>query len=68
MQHQSTPESVSDPSSSASTAQSDELQRRIATLEALDDSELGEFKRIDWAICILGALVIPGLLLMWIGR
>ena len=65
MQQQPTSEPTSDPSQSASVQ---ELQRRIETLEALDESEFGEFSRRDWVICIIGALVIPTLLLVWIGR
>ena len=68
MQQDSTRESASGPNASAREAQTDELRRRIETLEALDDSDLGEFTRRDWAICTLGALVIPALVMLWIGR
>ena len=67
MQHDSSP-SGSDPSQSVRDAQLEDLHRRIETLEALDESEFGEFSRRDWVICIIGALVIPTLLLVWIGR
>ncbi len=68
MQQPAAPQSASNPNQSAGGAQREELQRRIETLEALDDSELGEFNRRDWVLCILGALVVPALLLLWLGR
>ncbi len=68
MQQPAEPESASNPNRSAGGVQSEELLRRIETIAALDDSELGEFNRRDWVICILGALVIPALLMVWIGR
>ena len=57
----------SDPNEAAKAAQL-ELQRRIETLETRDESEFGDFTRKDWVICTLGALVIPSLVLLWIGR
>ena len=68
MQQPSAPESASNPNQSAAGVQSEELLRRIETISALDDSELGEFTRRDWLICILGALVVPTLMMLWIGR
>ena len=68
MQQPSAPESASNPNQSAGGVQSEELLRRIETISALDDSELGEFNRRDWVLCILGALVVPALLLLWLGR
>ncbi len=68
MQQPSAPQSTSNPNQSAGGVQSEELLRRIETISALDDSELGEFTRRDWVICILGALVVPALLLLWLGR
>ena len=63
-----TPEYAADPSQSVKEAQIEDLRRRIETLEALDESEFGEFNRRDWVLCTLGALVIPTLVLIWIGR
>ncbi len=68
MQQPAAPESASNPNQSAGGVQSEELLRRIETISALDDSELGEFTRRDWVICILGALVVPTLMMLWIGR
>lgn len=68
MQQPSAPESASNPNPSAGGVQSEELLRRIETISALDDSELGEFTRRDWLICILGALVVPALMMLWVGR
>jgi hypothetical protein len=42
-----------------------ELESRIETIEALGDEELGGFTRIDWWLCIIGAVVIPTLFLWW---
>ena len=42
-----------------------ELEERIANLEQLGDAELGTFTQWDWWVCILGAVVIPAILLWW---
>ncbi len=68
MQHDSTPMSGSDLSQSVQDAQLEDLHQRIETLEALDESEFGEFTRRDWVVCIIFSIVIPTLLLVWIGR
>jgi hypothetical protein len=69
MEPQATSESTAVPSGhSVPQAQVDDLRNRIETLERLDESQLGEFNRSDWVICILGAIVIPSLALLWIGR
>ena len=68
MPQDSTPKFASDPNLSAREAQLDELHRRIETLEAQDEAEFGEFTRTDWIICIVGALILPSLVLLWIGR
>jgi len=38
----------------------EELERRIETLEALDDSALGRFTVWDWVICVVGVGADPG--------
>ncbi len=42
-----------------------ELERRIETLEALDDSALGRFTTVDWVIVVVGSVVIPAVVLWW---
>ena len=42
-----------------------ELERRIRELEGLDEAEFGRFTRVDWWICVLGAVVAPALALWW---
>ena len=49
-------------------AQVAELHRRIRLLEAEDDGDFGAFTAVDWLVCVLGALVIPALVLLWVGR
>ncbi len=36
-----------------------DLERRIETLQNMDDSELGTFGKLDWIILILASIVIP---------
>lgn len=43
----------------------EEIERRIAALESLDDSVLGRFTRWDWLCCVLGGLVAPIAVLWW---
>ena len=43
-----------------------ELENRIQTLEELDDSALGSFTSMDWVIVVVGAVLIPGLILWWV--
>ena len=43
----------------------DDLERRIEELEGLDESAFGGFSALDWVICLLGAVVIPVLALVW---
>lgn len=45
-----------------------DLERRIEELESLDDAAFGEFTRVDWVLCILGALVVPYAIYLWFGR
>jgi len=68
MEQQSTREPASDPGPSAQSLQIEDLHRRIEALESIDEAELGEFTRMDWALCIAGAVVIPTLVLLWVGR
>jgi hypothetical protein len=43
----------------------EELERRIAELEGLDESAFGRFTAWDWGVCVVGALVLPVLALWW---
>ena len=43
----------------------DDLASRIDELEGLDESAFGNFTVLDWVICVLGAVVIPVLALVW---
>jgi len=43
----------------------EDLERRIAVLEALDDSDLGSFTALDWFFCVVGSIVIPAIALWW---
>ena len=43
----------------------EDLERRLEAMEALDDSDLGSFAGWDWVICVVGAVLIPALLLWW---
>ena len=43
----------------------EELERRIAEIEAADDSAVGEFTAWDWLICVAGAVVAPALAMWW---
>jgi hypothetical protein len=42
-----------------------DLERRIEDLESRDESDFGNFTVWDWVICVLGAVVIPYLALLW---
>ena len=42
-----------------------DLERRLEALEALDDSDIGSFTRLDWFFCITGSIVIPVIALWW---
>ena len=42
-----------------------ELERRIAELEALEDSAFGGFSAWDWLACVIGALLVPALAAWW---
>jgi hypothetical protein len=43
----------------------EELERRIDELEGLDEAELGRFTPLDWVICVVGALALPLIALIW---
>ncbi len=43
----------------------EDLEQRIESLEALDDSALGRFTTLDWVICVVGSVLIPAVLLWW---
>jgi hypothetical protein len=43
----------------------DELERRIDELDDLEDDAVGRFTRLDWVICVIGAVVLPSLALIW---
>ncbi len=42
-----------------------DLEQRIEKIEALDHEDLGGFNRLDWMICIVGAVLVPALLIWW---
>ena len=42
-----------------------ELERRIAELERTDEAEFGRFTVWDWLICLVGAVALPYLALLW---
>ncbi len=43
----------------------EELERRIEEIEALGDAAVGHFTGWDWLLCVVGAVVIPGLAMWW---
>jgi len=42
-----------------------DLEKRIEAIEALGDVELGKFTKWDWWLCVVGAVVVPAILLWW---
>ncbi len=36
-----------------------DLEKRIDTMQTMDDGELGSFGRLDWAILVVISIVIP---------
>jgi hypothetical protein len=46
----------------------EDLERRIAALETLGDSDLGGFTALDWFFCVAGSVVIPAIALWWFAR
>jgi len=56
----------SDPAQDAARdALVDELEQRIDEFEKLDEGAFGNFTTIDWVICVLGALVVP-YIVVWV--
>ena len=45
-----------------------ELEHRIRAIESADDDAYGSFTGLDWLLCILGALVVPVIVLLWFAR
>ena len=43
----------------------EELERRLAILEAADEDAFGRFGTLDWVVCIGGFVVLPLLLVWW---
>ncbi len=50
------------------SARVDELHRRIEELEALGEDRFGRFGAVDWIACVLAAVVVPVLLILWFAR
>jgi hypothetical protein len=42
-----------------------ELERRLAALEAAEESAFGAFTALDWGVCVAGFVVLPLLLFFW---
>jgi hypothetical protein len=42
-----------------------ELERRLRILERADESVFGGFTALDWAVTVLGSVVLPLLLIWW---
>jgi hypothetical protein len=42
----------------------DELERRIRELHEHEEHEFGNFTRLDWLILLLGAVIVPILLVI----
>ena len=61
-------ESGSSAAGSVQQEQVNELHRRIELLEAGEHEEFGAFTRVDWIACIVGSIVIPIAVLLWVGR
>ena len=43
----------------------DELRARIEQLEGQDEAAFGEFRAVDWLLCVLGSVVIPAAAAWW---
>lgn len=46
----------------------EDLERRIAELESLDESAFGHFGVWDWLACVLAGLGLPIAALWWFAR
>ena len=44
-----------------------DLERRIEVLEKMDDEDFGSFKRFDYVILVIGAVLIP-ILALYLAR
>ena len=42
-----------------------DIENRIHELEHTAEEQFGEFTRLDWAICIIGSLLLPYLVYVW---
>ena len=51
-----------------SNARVAELHRRIEELEGPDEERFGRFGAADWVACVLVALLVPALLILWFAR
>ena len=52
-------------SSPASEEVTRDLVQRIQRIESMGTEELGEFTPMDWLLTVVGAVLIPALLLWW---
>ena len=43
----------------------EELERRIDEIERLDVDDFGRFTKLDWFLCVTGAVVLPILAAWW---
>ncbi|MFQ5877839.1 MAG: hypothetical protein ACE5JH_09175 [Acidobacteriota bacterium] len=42
-----------------------ELERRLALLDAADESAFGRFTALDWMFCVVAFVILPLLLVWW---
>lgn len=43
----------------------EDLQQRIHELETQDEADFGTFRRVDYVILAIGAVILPVLALIW---
>lgn len=43
----------------------EELERRIDEIERFDDDAFGRFTKLDWFLCVTGAVLLPILAAWW---
>jgi hypothetical protein len=53
------------PAESPDTVIVRELERRIRALSTEDEATFGAFTALDWAICLVGFVVLPLVLIWW---
>ena len=41
------------------------LERRIDEIDSLDESSFGAFSSVDWILCVVGAVILPLLAVIW---